>query len=60
MLNKGYYYQKGFDAAFTRHLVIVKNVKTSWRRMWFNKGYVAGVIYLEGQALLNGFDDKWE
>ena len=60
MLNKGYYYQKGFDAAFVRRLALIKNAKTSWQRIWFNKGYVAGVIYLDGQALLNGFDDKWK
>lgn len=60
MLNKGYYYQKGFDAAFVRRLIVIKNAKTSWQRSWFNKGYIAEVTYLEEKALLNGFDNKWK
>lgn len=60
MKTKLQYYNDGYNAAFSRRIVFAANVKRSWQKQAFIDGYRSGVIYLEGQALLNGFADKWK
>lgn len=60
MKTKAQYYNDGFNAAFSRRIVFAANVKRSWQKKAFVNGYRAGEVYLEGQAILNGFDCKWK
>lgn len=60
MKTKLQYYNEGYSAAFSRRIVFAVNAKRSWQKQAFMDGYRSGVIYLEAQALLNGFADKWE
>lgn len=53
------YYQKGFNhARLTR--VVAFGYPSSWQRKHFQKGYKAGAIYLQAEALLHGFEDVSE
>lgn len=60
MKTKLQYYNDGYNAAFSRRVVFVANTKRSWQKQAFMNGYRAGVVYLEAQAILNGFDCKWK
>lgn len=60
MKTKLEYYNDGYNAAFSRRIVFAANVKRSWQKEAFMSGYRAGEVYLEGQAILNGFECKWK
>lgn len=59
MKTKLQYYNEGYNAAFSRRIVFAAKCKRSWQKKAFMDGYHTGLVYLEGQAILNGFDDKW-
>lgn len=58
-MNKLDYYTKGQLDAFVKRIVAFSECK-SWQRRSYKQGYQSGLVYLQGEALLNGFEDKWE
>lgn len=59
-MNKLYYYNKGYDAAFSKRIIFAEGAIRSWQQKEYIKGYKAGIVYLEAEALLNGYEDKWK
>lgn len=53
------YYNKGFQHA-KLCTVVAWGGCDSWQRKAFKRGYIAGNIYMQGEALLNGYDNVFE
>lgn len=58
-LNKAHYFNQGFQYVRTARVVAFGRA-TSWQHESFQRGCRAGKIYLEAEALLNGFYDPNE
>ena len=59
IMNKLDYYTKGMRDARIKRIVAFGECN-SWQKKAYKRGYQSGLVYLQGEALLNGFEDKWE
>ena len=55
-----YYYNKGFEFARLNTVVLFPKQSDSWQRKAWIKGYKAGQVYIQSEALLEGFDNAWD
>ena len=58
-MTKGHWYAKGMNYA-RLHTVQAWGSTDSWQRKAFKRGYEAGRLYLEYDAMLMNFDDVTE
>lgn len=58
-MNKAFFYNKGFAYARFNYIAAWGNCR-SWQRKAFKQGYASGRVYLQGEALLEGFNNVRE
>ena len=54
------YYNKGFEFARLNTVILFPKRSDSWQRKAWVKGYKAGHIYMQAEALREGFNSVWD
>lgn len=58
-MNKMHYYRKGMQHA--RFCTVAAwGACNSWQRKAFKKGYETGMLYMQAEAMIHGFDNVWD